>query len=210
MIRFLLLAMFLFLCAPGFAAELKVEAIGALTEASVADAIKTAVEDKGWRVVGEDGKTLAELWLAKKVDTAGQEVMGANFGNIPEGTLLGVIHFPANTSDYRGQATKAGFYTMRFALILQNGAHLGVSPARDFILLCPPSEDKSPAPLTAEQTIKLSMKAASSGHPSPWSLLPATVKDNPHIHKTDEGHVVLEVKVGGVAMGITLIGKTEG
>lgn len=211
MIRFLFLTISLFLFAPAFAADPKVEAIGALTETSVADAIKAAVEDKGWRVLGEDGKIIAELWLAKKVEASGKEIMGANFGNIPEGTFMGVIYFPANTSDYRGQATKAGYYTMRFALILQNGAHLGVSPTRDFILLCPPGEDKNPQPMTADATIKLSMKAAGSGHPSPWSLLPASSNNGlPKIIKTEEGHVVLEVKAGGIALGLTLIGKTEG
>ena len=211
MIRFFLIAISLFVFAPVFAADLKVEAIGTLPETSVSDAMKSAVEDKGWRVIGEDGKTIAELWLAKKVDASGKEVMGANFGHIPEGSFMGVVHFPANTSDYRGQATKAGFYTMRFALILQNGAHLGVSPTRDFILLCPPGEDKDPKGMSAEETIKLSMKAAGSGHPSPWSLLPAAAKDGfPKVLKTEEGHVVLEVKVSGLALGITLIGKTEG
>ncbi len=211
MIRFLLLAISLFVIVPVLAADLKVEATGALTEASVAEAIKTAVEEKGWRVIGEDGKTIAELWLAKKVEASGKEVMGANFGHVPEGSFMGVIHFPANTSDYRGQATKAGFYTMRFALILENGAHLGVSPTRDFFLLCLPDEDKDPKTIPAAETIKLSMKAAGSGHPSPWSLLPAAAKDGfPKVLKTEEGHVVLEVKVSGLALGITLIGKTEG
>ncbi|MBS1809182.1 MAG: hypothetical protein JST84_13545 [Acidobacteria bacterium] len=211
MIRFLLIAISLLAFAPVFAADLKVEAIGALTKASISDAMKAAVEDKGWRVVGEDGKPIAELWLAKKVEATGKDVMGANFGSVPEGSFMGVIHFPANTSDYRGQATKAGFYTMRFALILENGAHLGVSPTRDFILLCPPDEDKDPKALPVAETIKLSMKAAGSGHPSPWSLLPASTKTGlPKVLKTEEGHVVLEAKVGGLEMGITLIGKTEG
>jgi hypothetical protein len=200
----------LFVCLPVFA-EGKVEAIGALTEASVADAIKAAVEDKGWRVTDDKGKAIAELWLAKKVDASGKEVMGANYGNIPEGTLLGVIHFPVNTSDYRGQAIKAGHYTMRYMLILENGAHLGVSPTRDFVLLCAPGDDKDPKALPPPEVIKLSMKAAGSGHPSPWNIVPATAKDGlPKVVKTEEGHVVLDINLSGMTLGLTLIGKTEG
>ncbi len=210
MIRFFLVTIFLLLLSPAFA-NAKVEAIGALTEASVADPIKAAVEEKGWRVTGEDGKPIAELWFAKKVEASGKEVMGASFGNIPEGSLIGVIHFPSNTSDYRGQAVKAGFYTMRYALILVNGAHLGVSPTRDFVLLCAPSDDKDPQAVPQPELIKLSMKASGSGHVSPWSIMPATATEGlPKIVKTEEGHVVLEVKVSGMALGVTLIGKTEG
>lgn len=211
MIRFFLVAISLFVLSPAFASSSKVESIGALTEVSVSDALKATLEDKGWRVTDDKGKVIAEIWLAKKVETTGNEVMGANYGNIPEGSFLGVIHFPTNTSDYRGQATKAGYYTMRYALILENGAHLGVSPTRDFVLLCSPNDDKEPKALTAAETIKLSAKASGAGHPSPWSIVPPTSKDGlPKVEKTEEGHVVLDVKISGLTMGLTLIGKTEG
>ncbi len=210
MIRFFLVTIFLLLLSPVFA-NAKVESIGALTEASIADPIKAAVEEKGWRVTGDDGKTIAELWLAKKVDDTGKEIMGANYGNIPEGSLLGVIHFSANTSDYRGQAVKAGYYTLRYTLILENGAHLGVSPTRDFVLLCAPSDDTDPKALTQPETIKLSTKASGAGHPSPWNIVPATSKEGlPKVVKTEEGHVVLDINLSGIKMGLTLIGKTEG
>ncbi len=210
MIRFFLVTIFLLLFSPVFA-EIKVDSIGALAEASVSDPIKGAVEEKGWRVAGDDGKTIAELWLAKKVEASGKEVMGANYGNIPEGTLFGVIHFPANTSDYRGQAVKAGYYIMRYALILENGAHLGVSPTRDFILLSAPGDDKDAKAVPPPELIKLSMKASGSGHVSPWSIVPTTTKEGfPKALKTEEGHVVLDIKIGATALGLTLIGKTEG
>lgn len=210
MIRFFLVVALLLVSSPIFA-EAKVEAIGALTEASIADPIKAAVEDKGWRVTDDKSKTIAEVWLAKKVDASGKEVMGANYGHIPEGTLLGVIHFPTNTSDYRGQAIKAGYYTLRYILILENGAHLGVSPTRDFVLLCAPGDDKDPKALASSEVIKLSTKASSAGHPSPWNIVPASSKDGlPKVVKTEEGHVVLDVNVNGLTMGLTLIGKTEG
>lgn len=209
--KVILFVLSLFLLTAAMAAPAKVESIEALKEASVADAIKSAVEDKGWRAIGEDGKTISEIWLAKKVETTTKEVMGANFGNIPEGTFLGVIHFPADTSDYRGQVLKAGYYTMRYALILENGAHLGVSPTRDFFLLGKVEDDKDPKSLTQSETIKLSTKASGTGHPSAWSIVSASSKDGlPKIVKTDEGHVMLELKISGMAMGLTLIGKTEG
>ena len=210
MIRFFLVTIFLLLFSPVFA-ETKVESIGALTEGSISNPIKGEVEEKGSRIIADDGKIIAELWPAKKVEAVGKEVMGANFGNITEGSLLGVIHFPTNTSDYRGQAVNAGYYTMRYALILENGAHLGVSPTRDFVLLCAPSDDKDPKALPQPELIKLSMKASGSGHVSPWSIVPTTAKEGlPKAVKTEEGHVVLDLKISGIALGLTLIGKTEG
>lgn len=213
MMRFFLTAILLFVFTSVFASNgvLKVEAIDTVKDSSVADSIKAALEEKGSRITGENGKTIAEIWFAKKVDNSGKEVMGANYGNIPEGSLLGVLHFSAETSDYRGQAVKAGFYTMRYAVILENGAHLGVSPTRDFFLLIPASEDKDAKTLTQAETIKLSTKTSGSGHPSPWSIVSPESKDAlPKAFKTDEGHVVLDAVISGMKIGITLIGKTEG
>lgn len=211
MTRFFWVTIFLLSLFSAVFAEGKVEAIGALTEASIAEPIKAAMEEKGWRVTDEKGKTIADLWFAKKVEASGQEVMGANYGNIPEGTLLGVIHFPANTSDYRGQAVKAGYYTLRYALILENGAHLGVSPTRDFVLLCSPNDDKDTKAIAQPELVKLSIKASGSGHVSPWNIvLPETKEGLPKVVKTEEGHVVLDITVSGITLGLTLIGKTEG
>lgn len=210
--KFFLTVIFLFVFAPFFAfgGVLKVESIEAVKDSGISESIKATLEEKGSRVT-EDSKTIAEIWFAKKVANSGKEVMGANYGNIPEGSLLGVIHFSAETSDYRGQAVKAGFYTMRYAVILENGAHLGVSPTRDFFLLIPASDDKDTKSLTQAETIKLSTKTSGSGHPSPWSIVSPESKDGlPKAIKTDEGHVVLDAVISGMKMGITLIGKTEG
>src|SRR5262249_42325820 len=126
------------------AQEYKVESTGALTESNVPEAARKAVAEKGLRVTDGKGKTLCEIWLRKEVPTGKDEVAGAVFGQIPEGTFLGVINFPAGVSDYRGQGIKAGWYSLRYALILQDGNHLGVSPARDFALLLPAANDKDP------------------------------------------------------------------
>ena len=50
------------------------------------------------------------------------------YGALPEGALLGVVHFPKATTDFRSQTIKAGFYTLRYGLIPQDGNHMGVNP----------------------------------------------------------------------------------
>src|SRR5262245_11449831 len=194
----------------------KVESIGELKEAAVAEAVRGALEPKGVRVVNDKGKTICEAWFGKEITTAKSEVPGASFGQIPEGAFIGVINFPANMSDFRGQGIKAGFYTLRFALILQDGNHLGVSPARDFFLLCPVGEDKDAnTQLKNEDLIKLSRNASGTGHPTVWFVAPATSdKDLPKVVKNDHGHVIMETRIttksGPLAVGMIVIGQTEG
>jgi hypothetical protein len=194
----------------------KVESIGELKEAAVAEAVRGALEPKGLRALDDKGKTICEVWFSKEIPTIKNEFPGAIFGQIPEGAFIGVIHFPSNNSDFRGQGIKAGFYTLRFALILQDGNHLGVSPARDFFLLCPVSEDKDPAKqLKTEDLLKLSRNASGTGHPTVWFVGQATSdKDLPKVVKNDHGHVILETKIttksGPLAIGLIVIGQTEG
>lgn len=199
-----------------FADNYKVETIGALNEAKVSEAVRNAVGDKGLRVVDEKGKAVCEIWFAKSITTTKNEVAGASFGQIPEGTFAGVINFPSNASDYRGQGIKAGYYTLRYALILQDGNHLGVSPARDFFLISSIADDKDPnKQLTLEELLKLSRAASGSSHPSPWSLVPATAdKDLPKVVTNEHEHVILEAKLptksGALAIGLIVVGRTEG
>jgi len=194
----------------------KVEAIGELKEATVAEAVRGALEPKGVRVINDSGKAVCEVWFSKEIPAIKNEVPGASFGQIPEGAFVGVINFPSNISDFRGQGIKAGFYTLRFALILQDGNHLGVSPARDFFLLCPVGEDKDPsAQLKAEDLMKLSRSASGTGHPTVWFVGQATSdKELPKVVKNEHGHVILETKIstksGPLAIGMVVVGQTEG
>lgn len=211
---FLLLLVF----APlAFAEDYKVESIGALKDPAVAEAVRGSLEEKGMRVADGKGKTICDIWFRKEVPVSKADIPGASFGQIAEGTLVGVINFPANTSDFRGQGIKAGWYTLRYALILQDGNHLGVSPARDFFLICPAADDKDPnAAMKMEEMLKLSRAAAGAGHPSPWYFGMATSADKelPKIVKNEHEHVILETKLntksGPISIGLIVIGRTEG
>src|SRR5262245_7415700 len=194
----------------------KVEPIGELKETAVAESVRGALEPKGVRVINDKSKTVCEVWVNKEIPTAKNEVSGAIFGQIPEGSFIGVINFPSNTSDFRGQSIKAGFYTLRFGLILQDGNHLGASPARDFFLLCPIGEDKDPnTQLKNEDLIKLSRNASGTGHPTVWFVGPASSdKDLPKVVKNDQEHMILETRIttksGTLAIGLIVIGHFEG
>lgn len=197
-------------------ADYKVESVEALTDGKVPDGVRQALETKGLRLVDDQGKQICEIWFAKSIPTASAEVQGANYGKIAEGALVGVVNFKADAVDFRGQALKSGFYTLRYGLILQDGNHLGVSEARDFLLASPLAEDKNPAAaLKTEDLLKISRLAAGTGHPSVWSMVPVDSDEGlPKAIKNDKEHVILETKIatksGGLAIGLILIGKTEG
>jgi len=195
--------------------DYKAEPIGALADSKVPDTLRNALENKGLRVLNDQGNGLCQLWLSKTIPTKKTEVPGANFGQIPEGTFIGVINFLSDGSDYRGQGIKPGFYTLRYGLILQDGNHQGVSPARDFFLACPITDDNNPSvQLKNEDLIKYSRNVTGTGHPSVWCLVLASSKEGlPRIVKNESEQVVIELNIpsgsSGPTIGMVIVGKAE-
>jgi hypothetical protein len=193
----------------------KVESIGALTDAKVPDAMRKALDSKGLRLIDDKGKPICEIWFAKSIPTTTAEVAGANYAKIAEGAMVGVINFPSDAVDFRGQGLKPGFYTLRYGLILQDGNHLGVSEARDFLLASPAAEDKDPtAQLKTEDLFKVSRIASGTGHPSVWYMAPVSSSEGlPKVVKNEHEHVILETKIptksGELAIGLIVVGKTD-
>src|SRR5262245_21074566 len=81
----------------------KVETIGALADDKVPEALRKTLDSKGVRVTGEKGDPFCEIWFGKNIPTKKGEVAGANFGQIAEGTLVAVVKFSSDVTDYRGQ-----------------------------------------------------------------------------------------------------------
>ena len=55
-----------------------------------------------------------------------------------------MANFPKGMSDYRGQAIPPGSYTLRYAMLPQDGNHMGVAPNPDFLLAIPAAIDSDP------------------------------------------------------------------
>src|ERR1700682_1818716 len=148
--------------------------ISTAAPSEVSAAIRETLSDKGFRVNGPSG-ALCEIWLRKVVPAKdAPQQLGVVYGQIAEGTLVGVVRFPVDVKDYRQQPVKAGVYTLRYALLPQNGNHLGVSPNRDFLLASPASADQKPATVSVEEDLSLRRQSAGTGHPSAWSLAGTT------------------------------------
>ena len=192
-----------------WAAGKKVERIGPLTATDVSDALKQAVEAKGYRVTLDDG-WMAELWFAKALTTTKQEVAGALYPELTNGEFVGVVRFPQGMSDFRGQSLPPGVYTLRYQLLPQDGDHIGVAPNPDFLLASPAANDSRPEQsYVFKKLVVLSAKSTGTNHPAVIALEsagePATVV------KTDHGTVVFSAAIPTAAgatekLGIVLKG----
>ena len=174
----------------------KIETLGPLTDTSVPNAIRQTLDSKGYRVLLDDSSPVCELWLRKNVPAQpkkdSQDVI---YTQLAESTFVGVLRFPKTGSDFRGQAIPAGYYTLRYALIPNDGNHLGVAPNRDFLLLVPVASDADPnAIFKFQDLVALSRTATGTKHPGPLSLAqPAGTA--PALSKDDQDHWIFSAAV---------------
>ncbi len=150
----------------------KIETLGPLTDTSVPNAIRQTLDSKGYRVLLDDSSPVCELWLRKNVPVqTKKDSQDVIYTQLAESTFVGVLRFPKTGSDFRGQAIPAGYYTLRYALIPNDGNHLGVAPNRDFLLLLPVASDADPnASFKFQDLVALSRTATGTKHPGPLSL----------------------------------------
>jgi hypothetical protein len=192
----------------------KVEPIGPLTDSAASDALKTAVEPTGYRVLLDDGSEWCKIWLRATAPASGKtEVEGALFPQLAESTLIGVISFSKPATDYRGQAVQPGLYTLRYALLPNDGNHLGVADNRDFALLTRVADDPDPtANFDFKQLVALSRKATGSAHPGPINLVQPASDTIPAVSNDGQEHWVfadkLKMQSGEpLLLGIVVKGK---
>jgi hypothetical protein len=212
----LLVAAQLLWAATIFAQDYKTQAASA-PPSDVPKAIQDMLDAQGVGVVDAQGAPLCEIWLRKSIPANPSPSTSADIlnGGLAEGTFIGVVHFPKPAADFRGQPLKPGFYTLRYALIPQDGNHMGVNPYRDAVVLGPVAADTAPdAVLKFDGLVKLSRQA--SGTPHPALLVMAQVNGDtfPSAVKDDQGHWDLQLKAhvasGDLPIALTVVGKWQG
>ena len=169
----------------------KVESIGAPADSAIPASIQQALAPKGVRLA-LDSSGSVDLWFCKTIPSHGKDAAAdAVYDRLVPSSLIGVIHFPSPGSDYRGQSITPGFYTLRYALMPNDGNHLGVAPSRDFLLLIPIKADPGPDSLPKNtDLIALSSQTGGTKHPAPLSLVPAEAGSASGITNDDEGHSI--------------------
>jgi hypothetical protein len=202
-------ALALFAASSSFA-QYKAAPAGAPPEA-VPAALSAALDPNGVRITAPDGKVWCEVWTAKSLATGPKSVEEAvSLPTIPHGALIGVVRFPAQATDRRGNTVPAGVYSLRYSIFPADGNHMGAAPQRDFALLIPAAKDK-PADLRLnyEQLIALSKETTGAPHPPCLSLFPSSQQNVPTLHQ-EEKDWVLHVKVGGQGIAVIVVGRAEG
>lgn len=190
-------------------AQFKVQPAGA--PPAEASAVSAALVKDGVKVLKDDGSVLLELWVVGAEPKGGAAEQNASWPSVPQGALLGVVKFPARSSDRRGQTIKPGTYTFRYSLFPMNGDHQGVAPQRDFALLSPVAADTDPAAKPAfDALVNMSKKASGTPHPLVLSLWKEDKPIPPGIEAQGDEDQVLHVNIGSTSVSIIVVGKYEG
>jgi hypothetical protein len=203
------------LTAPAFAqGTLKVDSVPAPVASEVPKTLLDSLEPQGARVSSDKG-TICEVWLRKGL-ALGPPAGGLGdimYGQLGAGNLIGVLHFPAQNADFRGQPIKPGYYALRYAQIPTDGAHMGVFSTRDAVLLTPVAADTAiDQALAFADMVKLSRQVSGSPHPAFLVMSSAEGATTfPSVGKDDHGNSALRVKVQGkngeLPIGITVVGQ---
>jgi hypothetical protein len=191
----------------GLAQDYKLETIST-PPAGLPAAYAGEIQAQGYRLTGPSGPW-CEIWFRKTIPTGAKPSDPAIALPIAQGALLGILRFPKEGADRRGQTIKPGLYTLRYSDFPADGAHQGVAPQRDFALATPVANDPDPAATPDFDKLVAMSKTVGNPHPAVFSLEPPSGSNFPAVAKEGEHDTVLNVKVGDVAIGIILVGKAE-
>lgn len=176
--------------------KVKVEDTEAPKELS--DAIRAVLSTKSLTVLDEKGKLLCTVWTVKGLEAkADADVTGgAKYVHLEETTLVGAVKFHDTWIDYRKQKIKAGVYTLRYAVQLMDGDHMGTAPYSDFCLLSLAADDKKPDLMDVKDLYEHSSKASPRKHPALMLLFPnRKPTDAPQIEAKPRDHFVLSFRI---------------
>ncbi len=173
-------------------------------------AYAAVIDTGGYRVIGPAG-AWCEIWFRKSIPAGAKPADDTIVLPVAQGTLLGILRFPAAGYDRRGQTVKAGVYTLRYTTYPVDGSHQGVAPQRDFAVLTPLSTDADPiAAPSFDALVDASIKGVGTPHPAVLSLEVPGAGALPAVAKEGDSDWALKVKVGSLPIAIILVGKVEG
>jgi len=199
---------------PAFGAEgpLAVETAKVDPPQELSDKVRDSLQPEALRV-SQGGQPFADFWLRADVPEASSPSteLGVSFGRLKVGTLVGAVRFPAKWSDYKELPILPGVYTLRYAVQPQDGAHMGVSIYRDFLLMIPAKMDEDPdTEYRPDELVQASAEAAVGRHPATLSLFPIYDEvSGPTLVKNDMDQWTLVAQSGSLTLGMVMLGHGE-
>jgi hypothetical protein len=186
------------------------------TESSLPEEVSQAIRDvvgSGALKVTAGDKEVAEFWLREEIPMkdAPSGELGVSFGQLEQGVLMGVVRLAEPWQDYKDLQVAAGVYTLRYAVLPQDGNHMGVSIYRDYMLLIPAGQDKAvDVSWTADELYLKSNESTGQPHPGVLALFPVYDEiSEPRIVMNDMDQPTLAVKVGSLTLGLVVQGHGE-
>ncbi|QDU30860.1 hypothetical protein ETAA8_60090 [Anatilimnocola aggregata] len=153
------------------AQDYKVEKIDQAAPADeLAPEIAGLLQPTGFKFVKGESRTVCEIWPCKEWPLKGDKVGGDVIYPLQPGQVIGVIRYPRKGGDFRDQDIPPGTYVLRYGQQPVDGAHVGTSPTRDFLLLLPAANDRSPAALEYKPLVAASKETTGATHPAILSL----------------------------------------
>ena len=211
---FLLVVLSLFLV-PVAAQEPELEPSDAPALEGVSESVLSTLSPDGLRVKNE-GAVVAEFWFRKelRLNEDAHADLGVEFAKLGVGSLIGVVHFSGNWSDYKAGPVSSGTYTLRYVVQPADGEHMGVSLYRDFLALIPSADDTdSEKSFDHETLVDMSNKASGKDHPAILSVFPVYEEvSEPQMLKNEMDQWTMAVPLGEVTLGLVIVGhgETEG
>ena len=197
--------------------DARVETVEGFIHPESSESVREILESEGYRILRSNGETLCEIWLRDSIPTQiNSDVLGAIYPQLAKSIFVGVLTFPKEGSDCRGQSIKAGTYTLRYELLPEDGNHMGAAPTRDFLLLTPVAIDSVvEAIYDFEALTNLSTRASETNHPASFNMVyPESEENLPFVLETFEGHIIFTGKFRThsgkpLVFALTLEGETE-
>lgn len=173
----------------------------------LAPAVAEKLASPGTKIYSADGTEYCEIWLAKAAPSGPDlSEVDLSWNTVPHGSLMGAIRYPSLAHDRRGQQIQPGVYTLRFSFYPIDGAHQGVEPSRDFLLLSPAAGDTDAAATPDFATlVATSVGASGTAHPAGLSLWKADSDWQAGFSEMGEDWV-LSTKIGDAQVSIIIAG----
>jgi hypothetical protein len=164
----------------------------------LAPEISALLQPTGLKLMKGESRTVCEMWLCKEWPIAADAKPGGEVIHpLTPGQLIGVIRYPRKATDFRDQEIAAGVYTLRYGQQPIDGAHVGTSPTRDFLVVSPAAKDKSPAVLDNKALIAAGKETSGSSHPAILSLQRPGDSTQPLAVREDADHQLTIVRFSG-------------
>jgi hypothetical protein len=213
------IAVTLLAAGPAGAAKYAIKTVKAPVPKQVKPALAKLMTDQAIELRDQGGALLAEVWFRKDVPLKPGTTKGnASYQQVEETTLLGVVRFAKQMTDYRKQKIRPGVYTLRLAFQPMDGDHMGTAPYPSFCAIVPASRDAEPGPMKDPKELQdMSTKATGTSHPGVFLLFPdKKAQATPRLVKHENDTWAISVLLDAVASGekaslgieLTLIGSS--